>query len=147
MIEENRPSLFWVIRTDYLSNLGFLFPLVMWGIVTFNYFMGEPVSQNYFLTVIGFTVAGVLVLAWCYLIILRIFNDGQSTTATIDGVGFFRGRGQISYVYTYQGEKYLGRNVISRNGRTKRLLPGDKVTVYVDSNNPKRAYIRELYIK
>lgn len=147
MIDENRPSLFWVIRTDYLSNLAFLFPLVMWGIVAFGYFQGDPVSQNYFLTVVGFTVAGVLLLSWRYLTILRVFTDGQSAAATIDGVGFFRGRGQINYVYTFQGEKYLGRNIVSRNGRTKRLEPGDKVTVLVDSNNPKRAYIRELYIK
>lgn len=147
MIDENRPSLVWVIRTDYLSNLAFLFPLVMWGIVAFNYYLGEPVSQNYSLTVVGFTVAGVLVLVWRYLTMLRIFNDGQSAAATIDSVGFFRGRGQISYIYTYQGEKYLGRNFVSRNSRTKNLAIGDRVTVFVDSNNPKRAYIQELFIK
>ena len=147
MIDENRPSLFWIIRTDYLSSLAFLFPLVMWGIVAFGYFQGDPVTQNYFFTVVGITVAGVLVLTWRFLIILRIFNDGQSAAATIDRIGFFRGRGQVSYIYTYQGEKYTSRNFISRNARTRQLAPGDKVTVFVHSNNPKRAYIRELYIK
>jgi hypothetical protein len=75
-----------------------------------------------------------------------VFEDGTEAKGVVTGLSFFRGRGRVQYSYTVHGEKQTSDNAINKNGRTRKLKVGQKVTVLVDRNNPKRAFIREIYL-
>jgi hypothetical protein len=52
----------------------------------------------------------------------------------------------VEYVYTYQGQKYASGNAIHKVKQTQGLKIGEEVLVMIDRNNPKRAFIRDLYM-
>ncbi len=145
MIEENRPSLFRIIQTDYVAFLMAILPLVLWGFFAFDYFRGVKATSNFLLLLLGLTLIAVVTLLWKIIAIFTVYNRGQETMATINDVSFFRGRGRITYVYNLWDEKYTSRNFVMKNSRTKDYAVGDQVVVLVDSDNPKKAYIKDLY--
>ncbi|HEX9838566.1 MAG TPA: DUF3592 domain-containing protein, partial [Anaerolineales bacterium] len=81
-----------------------------------------------------------------YRTISSVFEDGTEAKGVVTGLSFFRGRGRVQYSYTFQGEKQTSDNAINKNGRTRKLRVGEAVTVIVDPNDPKRAFIREIYL-
>ena len=91
-------------------------------------------------------VIGVPVLVRRYQTISSVFEDGTEAQGTVTSLSFFRGRGRVQYSYTFQGEKQSSDNAINKNGRTRKLRVGQKVTVLVDRNNPKQAFIRDIYL-
>jgi hypothetical protein len=60
-------------------------------------------------------------------------------------VSFFRDRGSATYIYTVNGERYKSSNAIMRHRITTQLRQGQKVTIVVNKDNPKTAFIRDLY--
>jgi len=145
-VQNQGPSLFRVVSTDYASFLSVLFPLVFGGFSLYFYFTGNDALQLFLPLAIVVTVIGVPVLVQRYRTISSVFAEGVQTQGVVTGIGFFRGRGVVKYSYTFQGEKQASDNAINRNGRTRKLRVGQKVTVIVDRNNPKRAFIREIYL-
>jgi len=91
------------------------------------------------------TVISLIVLTWRIRQVFALLSDGLEMSATISNVSFFRDRGRVDYIYNYQGQKYASGNAIHKVKLTKNLKIGDEVIVVVDRNNPKRAYIRDLY--
>lgn len=146
MIDKNRPSLFRILRTDYAAFFVSFVTVLFWVILGFDFVRGAEISRNLLFAAVGITVAGTIVFLWRRGTIYAIFNDGQESTAIINNVSFYRGRGAITYVHEYQGEKYRCTNTVLRNGRTKELAEGDKVVILVDRDNPNKAHIRDLYI-
>lgn len=145
-MQNQSPSLFRVISTDYPSYLSVLFPVVF-GAFTMYFFATEnTAAQLFLLLTIGATVIGVPTLIQRYRAISAVFQDGVSAKGIVSSIGFFRGRGRIEYVYTFQGQKLTSGNAINRNGRTRNLRIGQEVTVVVDRNNPKRAFVKEIYL-
>jgi hypothetical protein len=140
------PSLFRVISTDYPSFLSVLFPIVFGGFSIYFFFTGNDAFQLFLLLAIGVTVVGVPVLVQRYRTISSVFADGMQMKGVVTGLSFFRGRGRVQYSYTFQGEKRMSDNAINKNSRTRKLRVGQTVTVLVDRNNPKRAFIREIYL-
>jgi hypothetical protein len=145
MNEENRPTLFRIIQTDYTSFLCITSVVMLWAFFIFDLIGKGESSANYTVTVATGSFVGLLIFLWRYNSFITIYNQGFEEEGTISGIGFFRGRGKVSYVYLFRGEKYSGSNAILRNGRTKHISVGDRVTVFVNSNNPKKAFIAELY--
>lgn len=92
------------------------------------------------------TIVAIGVLAWRVQVFNTIFNDGLETPATVGNIFFFRDRGRVDYVYTYQGQKYISGNVIHKVKQTQALQIGEQVIVMVDRNHPNRAFIRDLYV-
>ena len=145
-MQSQRPSLFRVISTDYPSFLSVLFPIVFGGFSIYFFFARNDAFQLFLFLAIGVTIVGVPVLFQRYRTISSVFADGTQTKGIVTGLSFFRGRGHVEYSYTFQGEKQVGGNAINKNSRTRKLRVGHAVTVIVDRNDPKRAFIQEIYL-
>src|SRR5574341_1001541 len=145
-MQNRSPSLFRVISTDYPSFLSVLFPVFFIGFSVYFFFAKNDALQLFLPLAIGVTVIGIPVLVQRYRTISSVFADGMPTQGIVTGIGFFRGRGRIEYSYTVQGEKQMSANAINKNSRTRKLRVGQKVTVLVDPKDPKRAFIRDIYL-
>jgi hypothetical protein len=145
-MQNQSPSLFRVISTDYPSYLSVLFPIVFVGFTIYFFAVGNDALQLFLFLAIGITVVGIPVLLQRYKTISSVFANGEQTKGEVTSIGFFRGRGSVGYSYTFRGEKLTSSNSINRNSRTRNLRVGQKVTVFVDPNNPKRAFIQEIYM-
>jgi hypothetical protein len=143
-----QPSLLKIITIDYAALLGWLFPVVMWGMYVVLIVLGNVKTNDFTLPVIFavITVVALAILIWRIQVFNTIFSDGIETTATINNVSFFRDRGRVDYVYTHQGQKYASGNAIHKVKQTLALKVGEQVVLIVDRNNPKRAFIRDLYM-
>jgi len=140
------PSPFRIIRTDYLASIGAIFPLVAWAMALAARFF-DPGAAAFFLRFApAVTAAGLVVIAWRVWAIRSVISSGTEVPGVITGSSFFRGRGRVGYVYTYQGTKYQGSSAVQANGRSRSLVPGREVTVMIDPLKPKRAFVRELYL-
>ena len=140
------PSLPRVISTDYPSFLSVLFPIVFGGFSLYFFFTGNDALRLFLPLAIGAALVGVPVLVQRYGTISSVFENGTEAKGVVTGLSFFRGRGRVQYSYTFQGEKQTSDNAINKNGRTRKLRVGQTVTVLVDRNNPKQAFIREIYL-
>lgn len=137
-----------IVTIDYIALLGWLFPVVMWGIYVVLIILGNVKTNDLTLPII-FAVISVVALAiliWRIQVFNTVFSDGIETAATINNVSFFRDRGRVDYVHTYQGQKYVSGNAIHKVKQTLALKVGEQVVLMVDRNNPKRAFIRDLYV-
>jgi len=92
------------------------------------------------------TIVSISVIGWRVQAINTVFSDGMEMTAAISNVSFFRDRGRVDYVYTYQGQKYVSGNAIHKVKQTLELRVGTQVVLMADRNNPRRAFIRDLYM-
>lgn len=142
-----QPSRIKIITIDYAAFLSALFPPISWGFYLILRLMGEPMAQAPFLPAIFgvITVLGIGVLAWRIQLINTVFTDGIEASATISRISFFRDRGRVDYYYLYQNQKYSSGAAVMKVKRTRDLNIGDQVIVVVDRNQPKRAFIRDLY--
>ena len=78
--------------------------------------------------------------------ISSVLAEGVQVPGVVTRIGFFRVSGRVEYSYTAQGEKQMSGNAINKNSHTKELKVGQTVTVSVDRGNPKRAFIRDIYL-
>jgi len=143
-----KPSLQKIIAVDYSAFLGYLFPVLMWGIYIVIIALGivktnDPTLPILFATI---TFIALFILIWRIQIFKAVFNSGIETTAIINHISFFRDGGRVGYVYTYQGQEYTNSNAIQKDEQTLALKLGEQMILMVDRNNPKRAFIRDLYI-
>ena len=143
-----QPSLLKIVTIDYVAFLGWLFPVVMWGMYVVFIVLGNVKTNDFTLPIIlaVITVVALAILIWRIQVFNTIFSDGIETIATINNVSFFRDRGRVDYVYTHQGQKYASGNPIQKVKQTLALKVGEQVVLMVDRNNPKRAFIRDLYM-
>ena len=145
-MQNQSPSLLRILSTDHPSYLSVLFPVVF-GAFTLYFFNTENSSSQLFLLSTALvTVIGVPTLIRRYRTISAVFANGTETKGVITYVGFLRGRGRVEYSYNAQGKKSTSRNAIHRTGRTRNLRIGQDVKVVVDPDDPKRAFIQEIYL-
>lgn len=131
--------------TDAMAFLAAIFPLTFAGVVLLFTILGKSATVNLLQIGVIFFVTGIGVLIWRMGTITTLFNDAQEVTATITDISFFRDRGRVSYIFTYQNQKYLNGNAIIANERTRQILVGEQRMVLVDRNNPKKSIIKDLY--
>jgi len=143
-----QPSLVKIITIDYAAFMALLFPIITWGIYMVLVVLQKVKTTDFSLLAIytGITIVAVGVMGWRIQVFNSVFNDDIEVPAIISNVFFFRDRGRIDYVYTYQGQKYASGNTVHKVKQTRSLLVGEQVIVMLDRNNPKRAYIRNLYL-
>lgn len=140
-----RASVGKIISSDYTAQIGLIVTLVGWGFFLFFRFIQNDPSMVHLYIAIGATVIGLPLLAWRWQAISALLDSGTEAKAVIEGIGFFRGRGQVAYKYMINGETYVTRNPIMKNKQTQALKPGDTVVLVVDRENPRKALIRDLY--
>lgn len=146
MIIRERPSFFRVIFTDYLSLVAFVLPLFLVGTEVYNQLTSDGIVIDESTLRIAVMVAvGIVIFLWRYSRINNYFNEGKEEPATINGASFFRGRGTISFIYTYQGSKYQSKSIVLSSAHTKAFKVGREVVALIDNNNPKKAIIKELF--
>ena len=145
-MQNQNPSLFRVVSTDYPSFLSILFPIVFGGFTAYFFFTGNDSLQLFLILTAVVTILGIPLLIQRYRMISSVFSEGDQVPGVVTRIGFFRGRGRVEYSYTAQGEKQMSGNAINKNSHTKELKVGQTVKVSVDRSNPKRAFIREIYL-
>jgi len=145
MITENRPSVFRIMFTNYVAFIGVLSPALLWLVFLFDHFRGDRLTTSDLIALGSITLLGLIIMVWKIFSISAIINNGLETTATVHSSGFYRSRGRIKFIYSFQGEKYMTQNTVNSNKRTRAFTAGDQVSICLDPNNPKKAIIKDIY--
>lgn len=142
----SRPSISRILWVDYGAFIGAITPLATIAVGLLLLFT-QPDGLTFapWLMLAGVVIGGA-VLLWRYRLISSVFEEGEAVSGAITNVSFFRDRGRVEYVYTYQGQKLVSGNAVHRVRQSEALTQGQTVTVLVDRSNPKRAFVRELYL-
>ncbi len=156
MITPRTPSVLRIIWTDYYARLAaiFVFPVMALVVIILGIpMLAEP---RLFFNFQQILVAGLFLAFWLLVfggwLALRIstirsaFNDGQEVKGQIIEVSLTRNPGWVKYSYVYMGTPYTCSNRIAKNGRTRQLAAGSEALVMVDTGDPKRAFLRDLYL-
>ena len=143
---EKRPSLQRIFSTDYATFLTTMFIVMAVGALLFDRLV-EPLTVSQELPYIAalVCVVGIPIIAWRVRLIRSAFEHASEVKGEILSIGFFRGRGKVTYVYNVQGQRYQTSNAILRNRATRSLQHGQKVTIVANRDNPKVAFIRNIY--
>ncbi len=136
-----------ILLTDYWAFLGWMTPVTYLGLIVLQFFLGETleVILRLALVLLPLSLAGLALAFWRVRLIRRVIEEGVQMPATIVRASFFRGRGRVEVVYTYQGERVVSGNVVMKNKLTSAFQLGTPVTVMVDREKPRRAFVRKLY--
>jgi len=145
-MNKQKTSLIRIISNDYPSLLAVLSPIIFWAFTAYFFYSGNSSTELFLPLSAGITLVAIPVLIWRYRMIASVFEDGMETLGTIQSIYFFRGRGRVEYVYSFQGQKYASGNAINRSKYTRILRDGQPVTVFVNPENPKRAFVKEIYL-
>jgi hypothetical protein len=142
---DRAPSLLRIVQVDYLASVGVIMPVVLWGLALVTQFFDPGAASVFRLLAAMDSVVGLGMVAWRVWTIRRVVAGGAGVPGVIGSIGFFRGRGRVEYVYTFQGRQYQGGQAIQSTAVTRSLAQGQAVTVMVDPARPERAFVRELY--
>jgi hypothetical protein len=145
-MEPKAPSFIKIIWNDYNSFLALTAIIVASGMLTFDQLshkLGMGISLFY-MTAIVFLI-GIPVIFWRVRLISSAFEFGWEAEADITNISFFRDRGKVTYVFTIQGERYQVSNAIMKTKFTRSLQRGQKVIVIAQRDNPRMAFIRDMY--
>ncbi len=150
VLMNRRPSLLRILTVDYPCFVALMVPVILVVLSLAGLFFTLDVNVwndlKSILISAAILLVALVVLAWRVQLFNAVFDDSIQAVATISRVSFYRDRGHIGYVYSYQGQKFNGGSVVMRMKRTRALQPGQQVVVMVDRNRPKRAFIRDLYL-
>ncbi len=136
--------IFW---TDYTTTFSTLVLIFTWIFFLIDRFI-QKTAWSPFLPygAIALTVAGVVVISWRIRLIKSAFEDGWQIKGNVITVSFFRDRGRVSYLYDIQGQRYQSSNAIMKHRVSAGLQSGQSVLIVANKENPKIAFIRDLYV-
>lgn len=155
-----KPSAVQILKNDRLSAFAVMMPLVLWAIYIAVTFFGVSLTSRrsgtvvensdgdllYLIPAIALTVLGAALIVWRLNSISKVFETGESVMGVITDVSFFKDRGRIEFSYHYGRQNLQGASAIMKNAKTTAYRHGDEVALIVDSANPARAFIRDLYV-
>lgn len=141
-----RASFVSIVRNDFTASLAVLGPAVIWAMAVAFRFLSNAEAADYLWLAEAATLVAVPILLWRVSFIRNVIDEGIDAQGTVLDSHFFRGRGRVTYVYSYLGDKLQTSNAVQHNKLTAALTQGSSVTIALDPNNPKRAFIRRLYI-
>ncbi|MER2599656.1 MAG: hypothetical protein ABTQ73_09055 [Caldilineales bacterium] len=140
------PSPWRIAQTDYMASLGAILILIIWGMALVARFFDPSLAEFLLKAAPVATVIGLVLLLWRIQMIRGVFERGSEVAGVVSSASFFRGRGRIAYTYTHQSQKYISSNALQANKITRNLPTGTAVTVMVHGDNPKHAFLREIYL-
>jgi hypothetical protein len=153
------PSVFRILQSDYTAGLSLIMIIVVWGMYLILMYYGkipgtygrDPLTTSdapgFLKIAMGGTLLGIPLLTWRINFFNSLFKNAEKVTGYITYIHFYRDRGKVEYEYTYGNNNYTSHNAIFKSGRTKYYQQGDEITLMVDPENPKKAVIRDLYVK
>ena len=145
-MEPRAPSFIKIIWTDYAAFLAAIAIVVTGGMLVFDQLtqqLGMGTTLIYMTAAAG--LIGIPIILWRVRLISSVFEFGWEAEANITDIGFFRDRGRVTYIFTVQGERYQVSNAIMKTRFTKSLQRGQKIIVVAQRDNPKTAFIRDMY--
>jgi hypothetical protein len=153
MNQGKSPSIPQILRNDTLGVTMAVVPFALWllfgAVVILPATLGsEKLNLNPpVLAGLGLVTAYCwIVLAWRMWMIHSIFAEGILVNGVIANIWFFRQRGRCKLQYNYMGTAYETLNTLIYNERTRRLTAGARVTLVIDPQDPKRVFLRDLYL-
>jgi hypothetical protein len=135
-----------IIQVDYTSSLAVIFPVLAWVLYVFLALTRSSGRADFVYAGAAITVCGLLVLLARYRVFQTVFGHGDEVAGVVSAVAFLFDRGQVTATYESGGEEHLCVNAVQKTKRTQSLQVGAYVTVVFDPSNPKRAFIRDLYL-
>jgi len=145
-MNEKQPSILKIVWVDTWALFAAIFTLVAPGIYIYNMFFAEQPTDNLGCIMLGILVLSLLGLTIRVISVLSLCNAGLEAKATITEIGFFRDRGYIKFLYTYQGQKFVGSQTVMKNKITTQYRNGQEVNIVVDRENAKKAIITDLFM-
>ena len=145
MNNNNPPSIFKIIQTDYYTFLAILFLLILWSFFVLSqlFDLANPNGSVYIVLALSALSAGVIL--WRYQSIHMLFLNGLDVPGIVTEIWFYRGRGRINYTYHYRGHEYLSGDDIMPTAESRSIRNGDRITILMDANNPNRTIVKGLY--
>ena len=147
MNERKRPSILRIIDSDYAAALALLLLVLFWllfGMLSVLHLFDLQILRY---LVIGLTAGSLMLLAWRCWLIRRIFTEGVETLGEIRQVWFYHERGQLVVTYIWEKRPVQKNSMIPKNNYTKTLQEGQQIPLMVDRRQPKRAFLRDLYLR
>ena len=146
-MDDKKPSIERIFFTDYITTFSAISILISLGFFLFDRFIKSLALGDELPFIVGLVcIIGVAVIIWRIRLISSAFEFGWEVEGDILGISFFRDRGSVTYIYTVQGERYQTSNAIMKHRLTKALYRGQKVVIMANKDNPKIAFIRDIYI-
>jgi len=132
-----------ILRTDYFVFSLFILFFLSIGIEIYSVFF-EPMLELELAFGMMIVLSLIGVIARLFRI-RRIFSEWSSAKAVITRIWFYRGTGNISYTFIFEGQEYRSSSVYIANKLTRRLRKETEISILVNPNKPKRTLIDELY--
>jgi len=147
MNERKRPTTIRIIDSDYTAALAIMAPFIFWLLFWLLGIMHIVAMQIPRYLVITLTLASLLFATWRCWLIRRIFADGVDTQAEIQHVWFSGDRGRLVVTFIWEGAPLQKNSMIPKNEYTESLREGQAIMLVVDPHHPKRAFVRDLYLR
>ena len=150
-MKTNRPSFFQIIRSDGVSSFFAHLSIIFIAIALYLYFSAERYFTIFQWFSIAISILFLVAIFFRYTRITSVFEDGIEVSGVITEVYIedwkysYRDNSHIRFTYELEGEKYQSHNGTSE-GKAQSLAVGQSVTILVDRNNPKRAFVKELFL-
>lgn len=146
-MNDKKPSIERIFFTDFITCGSVIAILVTIGFLLFDrFFKTLALAEQFSYFVVSVCIIGIALIIWRIRLISSAFEFGWEVEGDIVGVNFFRDRGTVTYIYTIQGERYKTSNAIMKHRITRSLQQGQKVVIMANKDNPKVAFIRDIYI-
>jgi hypothetical protein len=123
--------------------------VVGWAIYAAAFFeLFRPERGDIFLWIaLAFTGVGLPALIWRVTLIRSVFAGGEEVPGVITHVSFYRDRGRAEFAYQFREESLASHNPLHKTASARALVQGQQVTLVLDPQNPKRAFIRHLFVE
>lgn len=154
MKKANRvPSYSRIISTDYRAFLASLVPILLFFLfllyLVVERSLPQPLlpqaQQAMVLVFIVLTILTVLYLLYRAWSIRRVFQRGSDVQGKVTSLHFRKMGGMVGYTYSFGQKRVNCEAALRLNAHAKALRKGERVLVVVDHDNPKKAFIRDLY--
>lgn len=145
-MNNQQPSILKIIWVDFWAMVSAIFLIIVPVMYLYFAYVDGHLSENLIWTILGLLAISIFGLASRYISIVSLYNSGLEAKATISEISFFRDRGHIKYIYSFQGQKYASQMRVMKNKITTRYEIGNEVDVIVDGGNPKKSIIKDLFV-
>lgn len=131
-------------------------PLICGAFVWSSYAFGRAVPVRAEIippTALQIAVASLLVgapfslgAAWWIAVTRRTFRSGVESEAIVEDVVAVRHGTSLHFRFRSGGSWLKGKALSTGSGRSRRIVRGSAITVVFDPANPRRCFVRELYV-
>jgi hypothetical protein len=147
MNERKRPTILRTLDADYTAALALMAPFIFWLLFWFLSILHIVDLQILRYIVIALSIGSLLFAAWRCWLIGNIFTSGVDTQAEVQHIWFSGDRGRLVFTFIWERAPLQKNSMIPKNDYTESLREGQSIMVMVDPHQPKRAFVRDLYLR